>query len=101
MKIDGNQVILDKLAVSNWLCYELEQVRDNRGNGIKLNYHQDMIEGALGVLGLPPYVFQKIYILADTPTDENLFQAYQTVIQEIGPSNFNFLAKLGGESHAE
>lgn len=95
MKIEGNQVILEKEAVSDWLCYELEQVHNSQEDKIKLNYHQDMIEGALGVLGLPPYVFQKIYTLIDTPTDVNIFRAYQAVIREFGPSEFNFWANLG------
>lgn len=101
MKIDGNQVILDKKAVSDWLCYELEQVHSNRGWPKKLEYHQDLIEGALGIIGVCPRLFQEIFIGMQDPTDENLFRAYQAVIREFGPSGFRFLANLGGERHAE
>lgn len=96
MKLEGDQVILEKEMVSDWLCYELEQVRDNRDDEIRLSYHQDMIEGALGLLELPPELFRKILVL--DPTNENLFRAYQAVIREFGESNFNFLGKLGDQN---
>ena len=59
--------------------------------------HLTLLEGALGVLDLSPRAFKEIFCRLKDPTDENISQAYQEVVREFGPSNFNFLEKLGKE----
>ena len=101
MKINGDKIILDKKAVSDWLCLEFEMVHTFRNNPESLKRQQNLIEGALGLLELRPPVFREIFDGSLNPTDENLYHTYQAVIREFGPSGFRFLANLGGEHHAE
>lgn len=83
MTVVKNSVVVDLEWVSDWLHYELDAVEDCKENPERLAYHQDLIEGALGVLGLIPTEYKAIIAGVERPKDETAMRKAREVASRL------------------
>ena len=100
MRIENDNIIISRSAVSFALCYELQQLSFWAAqNPERLEYHQNVIEGMLDILDLPPVDYNIIMrSVRRVPTKESISAAYQTVVGLFGKSDMSLKEVLGSGS---
>lgn len=100
MKIENDNIVLNKSGVAFSLHYELQQIADYARDGPdnRLAYHQDILEGMLSILDLvlTPTDYNIIMRpVREIPGRENIATAFHRIVKVFGESDMSLKEVLG------